>query len=182
MIRRIQGTVLSLQPFAAVIDVSGWGVEVHTTSLAGLQIGSSASFHTHLSIKQDGVELYGFESVEDLRFFELAVSVSGIGPKKAMTLLRRAPRENLESAIAKRDLGYLTRVAGLGKKSAEKLMLELSEKVGGSGATTIGEDGEVFDTLVALGYTEREARVALASIPPEVSGKEARLRAALGAS
>ena len=106
--------------------------------------------------------------------------MSGVGPKTALSLLKKAPRENLESAIAKRDMSYLTRVVGLGKKSAEKLMVEIGEKIG-KGVVSTGEDAEVFDTLVALGYTDREARSALNAIPTTVSGKEARLKQALSA-
>ena len=92
-------------------------------------------------------------------------------------MLRRASREALEGAISKRDLDYLTKVVGLGKKSAEKMLVELADKVGSQAHD--GADGEVFDTLVALGYTERESRRAVQSIPEDVTGKEARLKAAL---
>jgi Holliday junction DNA helicase RuvA len=102
-----------------------------------------------------------------------------VGPKTALSILKRAPREALESAIAKRDISYLTRVVGLGKKAAEKLAIELSEKLNSKETSETGSDAEVFDTLVALGYTDREARRALASIAENISGKEARLRAAL---
>jgi Holliday junction DNA helicase RuvA len=145
-------------------------------------VGTSVNLVTHLAVKQDGVDLYGFADPEDLRFFELTLSVSGVGPKTALSLLRRAPRAQLEEAIGKRDLSYLTKVVGLGKKSAEKLIVEIAEKIGGSGTTVQGEDGEVFDTLVALGYTEREARGALANIPADLTGQDARLKAALSSS
>jgi Holliday junction DNA helicase RuvA len=143
-----------------------------------LAIGQEASLATYLSVTQNGLELYGFTSEEDRRFFELALCVPGVGPKTALSLLRRAPRAQLESAIGKRDIGYLTRVVGLGKKAAEKLVVELAEKIGPSGAHG-DEDSEVFDTLVALGYTEREARRTVGAIPSDVVGKDARLKAAL---
>jgi len=94
-------------------------------------------------------------------------------------VLRKAPREALEGAIGTRDLNYLTKVVGLGKKGAEKMLIELADKVGPHSHSR--EDGEVFDTLVALGYTEREARKALQTIPEDVIGKEARLKSALSA-
>jgi Holliday junction DNA helicase RuvA len=102
-----------------------------------------------------------------------------VGPKTALSILRRAPRENLEAAIGKRDVQYLTRVVGLGKKAAEKLVVEISEKIGVTESSEGGEDAEVFDTLVALGYTEREARKAVGAIPSTIVGKEARLKSAL---
>ncbi|MCI0597677.1 Holliday junction branch migration protein RuvA [Candidatus Parcubacteria bacterium] len=181
MIREIRGTVLSVEPAGVVVDVSGWGVLVNVATPDVFSAGEDVTLKTHLAVKQDGVELYGFADPADLRFFELSLSVSGVGPKTALSLLRRAPRANLEAAIAKRDISYLTQVVGLGKKAAEKLVVEISEKIGGTDVST-GEDAEVFDTLVALGYTEREARRALSGIPGSAVGKEARLKAALSSN
>jgi len=181
MIREIRGTVLSSEGAGVVVDVAGFGILVHVVSPEAYSPGDTVSLKTHLSIKQDGVDLYGFPEKEDLRFFELTLSVSGVGPKTALALLRRAPRENIEAAIGKRDVSYLTRIAGLGKKSAEKMIVEIGEKIGASEGVT-GYDAEVFDTLVALGYTEREARAALSRIPASVEGKEARLKAALSSA
>ncbi len=180
MIRQIRGKVLSLELSGAVVEVAGFGVRVSTPNGDKLSLGSEATLHTHLAVKQDGMELYGFTDPVDRDFFELLLSVSGVGPKTAVSILRRSPRENLASAIARRDLTYLTRVAGLGKKSAEKMMVELSEKLAHKKEAGDGDDTEVFDTLIALGYTEREARKALVDVPETVTGKEARLRAALG--
>ncbi len=179
MIRQIRGEVLSVGLTSAVIEVAGFGIEVRMSAPDTLSPGTLATIATHLALKQDGLELYGFPTADDRDFFERILSVSGIGPKTALSILRRAPREALAGAIAKRDLDYLTKVVGLGKKSAEKLLVELSEKVGP--VAHDNADGEVFDTLVALGYTEREARKAVQNIPEEVRGKDARLKAALTA-
>ncbi|MFZ2167997.1 MAG: Holliday junction branch migration protein RuvA [Minisyncoccia bacterium] len=180
MIRQIRGEVLSVGPTSAVIEVAGFGIEVKMSAPETLIAGSEASLATHLVLKQDGLELYGFPDVADRDFFELVLTVSGVGPKTALSVLRRASRESLEGAISKRDLTYLTKVVGLGKKSAEKMLVELTDKVGPRAHDDA--DGEVFDTLVALGYTEREARKALQNVPATISGKEARLKAALSAS
>ncbi len=179
MIRQIRGTVLGVTPFGAIIEVAGFGIEVRMNASETLVIGDEATLATHLVLKQDGLELYGFTDVADRDFFELILSVSGVGPKTAISVLRRAPREALEGAIGKRDLAYLTKVVGLGKKSAEKMLIELADKVGPRSHDDA--DGEVFDTLVALGYTEREARKALQTIPDSSVGKDARLKAALAA-
>lgn len=179
MIREIRGSVLSIEPLGVVVDVSGWGVMVAVPSPDAFTIGTTVSLKTHLAVKQDGVELYGFLDAADLRFFELVLKVPGVGPKTAIALLRRAPRVSIEEAVARKDLSYLTKVAGLGKKSAEKLVIEISEKIGGAGGSHESEDGQVFDTLVALGYTEREARSAVAGIPKSIEGQDARLKAAL---
>ena len=178
MIRQIRGKVLSVEPTGAVIDIAGFGVFVHLAVPAVIPVGKEVVLHTHFAVSQNGADLYGFADAEDLTFFGLIINVPGVGPKTALSILRRAPREALGNAIAKRDLNYLTRVVGLGKKTAEKMLVELSDKTALNGSEN-GEDGEVFDTLVALGYTEREARKALTSVPSTITGKDARLKAAL---
>ena len=179
MIRQIRGKVLAVGLTSTVIEVAGFGIEVHMSAPQTILVGKETSLATHLVVRQDGMELYGFITPDDRDFFELILSVSGVGPKTALSILRRAPREALEGAIGKRDLAYLTKVVGLGKKSAEKMLVELAEKVGPRSHDSA--DNEVFDTLVALGYTEREARRALQSIPDSAIGKEVRLKAALSA-
>lgn len=178
MIRQIHGKVLGFEKETLIVEVAGFGLAVRTAEPELIPIGSDVTLATHLAVKQDGMDIYGFRDTADRDFFELTLSVSGVGPKTALSLLRRAPREALMGAIGRRDLVYLTRVAGLSKKSAEKLLVELSEKMGTTDSGE-GDDTEVFDTLVALGYTEREARKALGNISDKVLGKEARLRAAL---
>jgi len=180
MIRQIRGKVLESELAGATIDVGGWGVFVRLPAGTSVTEGTEATLMTYLAIGQSGVDLYGFTSKEDLRFFELLLTVSGVGPKSALSILSRASREALEGAISKRDISYLTRVVGLGKKSAEKIAVELSEKIDSQGEAHDGEDAEVFDTLVALGYTEREARKAVAAVPMHITGRDARLKAALG--
>lgn len=182
MIRQVRGTILSTDPLGAVIEVAGFGIYIAMASPEGLAPGTEARLHTYLAVKQDGLELYGFPDAEDLRFFELLLVVPGVGPKTALAILRKAPRVSLLGAIGKRDLEYLTRVAGIGKKAAEKILVELSEKIGADGAPHDDQDAEVFDTLVALGYTEREARKSVSGIPKDIVGKDARLKAALSAA
>lgn len=177
MIRQIRGNVLSVGLGSVVVEVAGFGVEVRMGAPETLPVGKEVSLATHLAVKQDGLELYGFPSEADRDFFELVLSVPGVGPKTALSALRRSSREALEGAIGTRDLSYLTKVVGLGRKTAEKMVVELHEKVGERSHD--GADGEVFDTLVALGYTEREARTALRAIPDSAAGKDARLKAAL---
>ncbi len=179
MIRTIHGVVQSLEPEGVIIDVAGWGVFVHLAVTESLSVGSTVTLATHLVMRQDGPELYGFVDFDDRTFFELLLSVHGLGPKTALSHLRRAPREQLEKAIAGRDLAYLTHVVGLGKKSAEKLVVELSEKVTPREGIRDDTDADVFDMLVALGYTEREARKALGTISGDIVGREARLKSAL---
>jgi Holliday junction DNA helicase RuvA len=182
MVRQIRGTVVSTGLNGAVIEVAGWGVFVHLAAPEVLVTGTEVTVLTHLAIKQDGMDLYGFTDQKDLNLFAMLLTVSGVGPKTALSILTRAPRVSLEQAIATRDLTYLTRIAGMSKKAAEKMVVELSEKIEVTGGDPQqGTDAEVFDTLIALGYTDREARKALASLPMNISGRDERLRAALSA-
>lgn len=178
MIRQVRGEVLEVEPLGATVAVAGFGIFVSMAAPETLTVGTEVELHTYLALRQDGLELYGFPDLADLRFFEQLLLVPGVGPKTALAILRKAPRESLIGAIGRRDLDYLTRVAGMGKKAAEKILVELAEKIGGAGSYD-ASDAEVFDTLIALGYTEREARGCIAGIPPEVAGKDARLKAAL---
>lgn len=177
MIRQIRGKVLSIGTASAIIEIMGFGIEVRMNTPQTLSVGSEVCLVTHLAVKQDGLEIYGFLDEADRDFFELILSVPGIGPKTAQNVLRRASRNALEGAIGTRDLVYLTKIVGLGKKSAEKILAELADKVGPR--IHDNADGEVFDTLVALGYSEREARKALQAIPDSAIGKDMRLKAAL---
>jgi Holliday junction DNA helicase RuvA len=179
MIKQVRGTVISVETNGVVIDVGGWGVFLYMAVPPLDAGGTTMTIKTHMCVKQDGIELYGFTDDKDLALFTMLLTVSGIGPKTALSILTKAPRESLEQAIATRDTTYLTRVAGMSKKAAEKIGVELSEKIEVTGAAHQGHDAEVFDTLVALGYSEREARKALAAIPLHIEGTDARLKAAL---
>lgn len=172
--------MLSVGLVSATVEVAGFGIEVRMPNAQDVQQGREAILFTHMAVKQDGIDFYGFQTPEDRDFFEQIISVSGVGPKTALSVLRKSNRESLEGAISKRDVSYLTKVVGLGKKSAEKMIVELADKIGPRSHDD--NDGEVFDTLVALGYTEREARKALQSIPDGITGKDARLKSALSAT
>ena len=178
MIHQIRGNVVSMDLLGIVVEVSGFGIYLHMAEPETLLLDTEVTLLTHLAVNQNGMELYGFTEKADLDFFTQLLDVPGVGPKTALGILRKAPRPSLMRAIGTRDLDYLTKVAGLGKKAAEKILVELSEKVGEVEAHD-DSDSEVFETLVALGYTEREARVSVGNIPKTIVGKEARLKSAL---
>ncbi len=180
MIRTIKGIVLSIESDGIIVMVSGFGLLIHLAEHKQLIVGKQITLATHMVIRQGGPELYGFIDPKDRQFFELILTVSGFGPKTALSLLRRSARAQLESAIAKHDIEYLTRVIGIGKKAAGKLIVELAEKLKNSDTTHTDVDTEVFDMLVALGYTEREARKALDMVPENIVGSNKRLKTALG--
>ncbi|MDZ4284431.1 MAG: Holliday junction branch migration protein RuvA, partial [Patescibacteria group bacterium] len=139
------------------------------------------SLWTHLVVRDDALELFGFRERDELSLFERLISVSGIGPKSALAILDLAPVETLRSAIARGDTSYLTKVSGIGKKTAQKIVLELRDSLASAReADSAGEDyGDVIDALTTLGYSAREAREALKKMPPSTADTSERIKAAL---
>lgn len=186
MIAHIEGTVRTTTDSSAIIDVQGIGYEVYTTPslLLKLKKGTKSSLFTHQYIREDMMKLYGFEELTELRFFEQLIDVSGVGPKSALTIMSLAPVKDLQHAIARGDSTLLTKVSGIGKKTAERLIVELRSKMEESGidgsalAVDVG-DSDAIDALVGLGYSAREARDALRLIGVDIEGAEARVKAAL---
>ena len=185
MIARLRGDVISLGGNHLVIDVQGVGYKVFVTpnTLAPLKEGSSATLLIYSAIREDAFDLYGFLHEQERLMFELLLSVSGIGPKSALSILSLAGIETLASAISAGKAVYLTNVSGIGKKTAEKIVLELRDKIAALGITHSGrtDDGGAIEALRGMGYSLAEAREALAQISDEVSGESARLREALRA-
>ncbi len=184
MIGYLEGTVRSSTLGSMVLMVGGIGYKVALPreTVAHFLPGSQVSVFTHLVVREDVLDLYGFENEEDLRFFELLLTVSGIGPKSALAILDIASVETLRSAIAGGDAKYLTTVSGIGRKTAEKIVLELRDKVGvgtaAAGAALKG-DAEALEAMRALGYSTQEARDALRQVPDSFTRSNDRLREAL---
>ncbi|MBV9159454.1 MAG: Holliday junction branch migration protein RuvA [Candidatus Kaiserbacteria bacterium] len=184
MIGQLEGIVAAKRPGFAIVSAGGVGYKVAATraQLAQLAEGSEARLWTHLAVKEDALDLYGFATEEELQLFELLLTVSGIGPKSALAILDIALVETLRSAISNGNAGYLTKVSGIGKKTAEKIVLELRDKVGvevsGAGAALQGDE-EALEAMRALGYSAIEARDALRKVPKEIEGGSERLREAL---
>lgn len=145
--------------------------------------GLKAKVWTHQYVREDALELYGFSRYAEVELFETLIGISGIGPKSALGIMAIAPADTLKKAIAAGDTSYLTRVSGIGKKTAEKIVLELKEKMAGKGvivdAPELKDEADALDALISLGYSRAEAREALSQIPREVRGAEKRVGEAL---
>lgn len=184
MIGHLRGTVAAVRAGYTILSAGGVGYKVFATRelLLTLTQDSETSVWTHLAVRESILDLYGFSNEEELRLFELLLTVSGIGPKSALAILDIASVETLRSAISASNASYLTKVSGIGKKTAEKIVLELRDKVGasieGSGATLHGDE-EALEAMRALGYSQAEARDALRKVPQEVERSNERLREAL---
>ncbi|MDO8604481.1 MAG: Holliday junction branch migration protein RuvA [bacterium] len=187
MIAHLSGTILFVSDKYTIIETSGVGYKVRVT-IDTLQVlkksmGNKTALWIHTAVREDALDLYGFQNQNELEFFEMLISVSGIGPKGALGILNVAPVEHLKEAIAMGDTAALTKVSGIGSKSAQKIILELRDKLGGSegetGGTMLGVERDAIEGLVALGYAERSAREALKKVPPETKGTGARIKEAL---
>jgi Holliday junction DNA helicase RuvA len=184
MIGYLEGTVRSSTLGSVILLVGGVGYKVALTkeTVSHFLPGTEIAVFTYLAVREDVLDLYGFETEEELRLFELLLTVSGIGPKSALGILDIASVETLRSAIGSGNAAYLTTVSGIGKKTAEKIVLELRDKVGigteASGAALKG-DSEALEAMRSLGYTSQEARDALRQVPQEITKSNDRLREAL---
>lgn len=183
MISQLTGKITFKDSNYLIINVGGVGYKVFASNdtLNSKNESSEATLWTYLSVRENSLDLYGFEGKEDLNFFEMIISISGIGPKKALGILNVATRETLVSAISSDDTSYLTKVSGIGAKNAQKIVMELKDKIGTieGGATGIREEVDVIEALKSLGYSSREASDALKKVNKETAGTGERVKEAL---
>ena len=184
MIASLSGTVRHKDTRSLVVDVSGVGYKVLVTieTALGAVPNSPISLWTHLVVRDTSLEIFGFLDKETLDIFELLITISGIGPKSALGILNVASPDTLRQAVASEDTSYLTRVSGIGKKNAEKIVLELKDKMKVSKddkSLDTRSEGDAIEALVSLGYNERDARDALKKVPKEVVGASERVKSAL---
>lgn len=184
MIARLEGIVASVSLKSAIVDVHGVGYRVFTTpqTLAGLDVGASILLHTHHHQREDGQELYGFRTVGELEMFELLLTVNGVGPKSALGILSRASVADITRAVHASETSLLTKVSGIGAKTAERIVRELNGKLGApsNDSTPLQSmDDEVLAALEQLGYAPAEARKALAKVPRTITDPAQRIKAVL---
>lgn len=185
MISHLRGKILMRGSDLVVIEVGGVGfrVRVPTSTLEQLGAeGASAELFTHLHVREDDLSLFGFVTEDELTLFELLLTVSGIGPKAALGVLSAATPDTIRAAIAQSNLDVLTGIPGIGKKMAQRLVLELKGKIDLTEAE-LGQvsplDQEVIAALVNLGYSAAEAQRAARAVPSSEKVVEDRIRAAL---
>ena len=189
MIGKLTGTIGGTTPEGAVVlEVAGVGylVRVSLPTLSALQatFGDRASLFIHTAVREDAIDLYGFTTDAELSFFKQLIGVSGVGPKTALGVLNVSDLQTLKRSIGQGDASILTKVFGIGKKSAERIVVELRDKLA---AETVGEvgfsggDGDVIEALMGLGYRAEEARQAVKQIglKPEGADMGERVAAAL---
>lgn len=181
MIARLRGKPVARTPEGLVLDVGGVGYLVAATPAALRQSGEEIVVETYLHVREDTLQLYGFGSSEERELFVHLLSVNGVGPKVALTIVSGSPPAELRRAIALEDTARFQAIPGIGKKTAERIVLELKEKLGTAVAATgapAQADLVARDALVELGFTLTDAERALAGVDPELSPEE-RVRLAL---
>mgnify|MGYP002134320775 FL=1 len=187
MISRISGTIIDITNKSLIIDVHGVGYLVFVTTDAIARVESqnleTVTLWTYLAVRENAMELFGFFSQEELEFFQMLIDISGIGPRGALGIMGMGTVESLKNAIASGDTGYLTKVSGIGRKTAEKIVLELRDKLSlrghGSESGTVRTESDVMQALIALGYREHDVRDVLKDISSDITDTSARIKEAL---
>lgn len=174
MISSVRGTVAEMGQSAVEVDVQGIGylVQVPASTLAGLRLGEQVRLLTSMVVREDSIALYGFRDIEQRELFGCLTGVTGVGPRLALAVLGRLKPESLRRAISSADVTTLTQVPGVGKRGAERMILELKDQIGVSdvGGRPVGSKvAEVRDALVGLGYTPGE----LAEVLDDVAASDA---------
>lgn len=184
MLALLEGKIeLKTEKFV-LVDVNGVGYKVFCPGQTLVKMpgqGEKVKLFTHLYVRENFLELYGFLSFEELEFFELLISISGLGPKAGLGILSVASLKDLKASIASGQVNLLTKVSGVGKKTAERVILELRNKVlvSGQDVKKLVSDDEVFDALTSLGYSAGQVREALRQVPEKIKGTEKRIKEAL---
>ncbi len=170
MIGSLKGQVTLKTDKYLILDVAGVGYKVNVSpeAMSKVKMSSEAYFFIHTHVREDSLELYGFLDREELGLFEMLINVSGIGPKSAVALLGVVNVETLKKAVGSGDIAYLTKVSGIGKKTAEKIIIELRDKMEIFEGGALQEEIDTLEALKSLGYSQNEARDALKKIPQDL--------------
>ncbi|WP_028357759.1 Holliday junction branch migration protein RuvA [Brackiella oedipodis] len=173
MIGRISGILLEKTPPLICVDVNGVGydIDVPMNTFYNLpDIGAKVSLYTHLAIRDDAHQLFGFANANDRATFRALIKVSGIGTRMALAILSGSSTEDLSMAVERQDSLYLTKIPGIGKKTAERLLLELRGKLSPAVATSaaVQSHQDILNALLTLGYADKDARRVLKELAPDV--------------
>ena len=173
MIAQLTGTIVDVRPGHVVLDVAGVGYLIAVRASSGFVIGETNTLRTHLAVRENALDLYGFQHLDELSLFTELIKLPKIGPKSALQILSQADIPVIQKAVIDQDATYLTKMSGIGKKTAEKIVTELKDVFDGSaytvdkGLSTGHTDG--VDALVSLAYAQKEARDAVQNIPAAIT-------------
>jgi len=176
MIAHLSGTVIAKNSRFIIVEAGGVGYKAFVTNdtldYLTKHGQGQASLWTYLAVREDALDLYGFVTEDEMHFFELLIGISGIGPKSAMTILSAAGLSTLTTAVASGNSSHLTKISGISKKNAEKIVLELHGKLStpSEGETQdLQTESDAVEALKSLGYSQKESRDALKKVPKEIT-------------
>jgi Holliday junction DNA helicase RuvA len=180
MIGYLSGKLFEVDGNDVIIDVGGVGYRVriidNQATRNKLQATSLVQMYIHTYVKEDQLALYGFESKKALKFFQLLISVSGVGPKSAMGILAHGTPDQIQQAVAQADVSFFTKVSGIGKKNGQRIIVDLKSKLGSVAELDLSEPeagtDDVFDALVGMGFDPKRVQKALQEIDPSLSEPE----------
>jgi len=185
MIAQLKGLIKFKTEKFVILDVGGVGYRIFVSfeTLSDIAEKEEVTFWTHLAVRENALDLYGFLGYAGLEFFEQLIQISGIGPKSALAVLAVAPLDVLKKAVASGEVSHLTKVSGIGQRLAEKIVLELKDKLksigSDSGFDNLKEEEEALEALRSLGYSLGESRKALRGLPEGTTGTESMIKEAL---
>ena len=188
MIAFVKGKVADISDRSIIIETQGVGYEISTTTdtlaaamMAG--VGTELALFTHLFVREDSMELYGFKTRGELSFFQMLITVSGVDPRSSVAIISLGSIDSIQRAIGSGDATYLTSVSGIGRKTAEKIIIDLRDKLAALGHAALdGElagESDVIEALTKLGYSKEEARRALKHVGPQAATLNEKIKEAL---
>ena len=173
MIAYLKGTVLQKGANFLIVVRQDLGYKLFVTPASlDSKLGQEIELYTYLKATDDGQTLFGLPDFPSLQFFELLLTVSGVGPKVALNILAAAKIEMLEHAIVNQDTEIFTRISGVGKKTAERIILELKNKIVGTGLAGAGGGSDIYDALINLGYSNKEVRAVIGNVDTTGSAEQ----------
>ena len=182
MIGYLSGKVLEVDANDVLIDVQGVGYLVKTVGSSQYAVDSSISLYIHTYVKEDQLSLFGFESKKALKFFQLLISVSGVGPKSAMGILSHGSADQIQQAVVQADVSFFTKVSGIGKKNGQRIIVDLKSKLGSVAELDLSEpvlgNDDVYDALVGMGFDPKKVEKTLQAYPEDMS-EDIRLKTAI---
>lgn len=185
MISGLRGRIIEKDLDSIIIDVNGVGYKVFVSNSTLEEVNNinqeeEIFIHTYLAVRETALDLYGFTNIDDEKLFKLLLTISGIGPKSAITIMSSITKDMIEESIAQNDAKYLSKISGIGKKTAEKILIGLKDKMGAIESSTNTSDSTVaIDALVALGYSDRDSREIIRSIDVKDKNTEEIIKEAL---
>jgi len=185
MIGSIKGQISLIDGDYIIVETGGVGYRVLVpSSISSKKEGEKVALFIHTHVKEEALDLYGFDDVKDLKLFQYLIGVNGVGPKTAITLFSFSNRDRIVKAVLNGDVAFFTRVPRLGKKNAQKIIIELKNKLGDDSSLDLSEpestdDKEVIEALRAFGFSVKESRDALKNIEDKDVGTEEKIKFAL---